>query len=357
MYNSQIIVKQFEEYEMLRRLFDQLMRTESSEKDEKKEIKQEVIKPNYFEKLPDVILKHNLFELTDSKKTAVAFTETSKRHHQLFQSQIDLPRFIHHVAHGEQDQAEAILKKFHDLNDEKALNLMLTKKMDVTDIAGKKFKNISAFQYALWALDSHMWTMLKGYMPEDMQTSQLMELEEKGVNYTKPAFGDKKEEHITSEKHFDFSPLIVALKDYIDNFDTRNWDQREAAWCKNVGGAQRNVPAHVADEYCRIDRALYPVPDFKEATLPRGRDFYNYVTRSNASWFSDPGLGSNFAVLGRVGNGRQGASGWLACSVRQCVVADLAAITALCKMRTNELEILKDRLLTKAVTPVSLRGC
>src|SRR5258708_38957908 len=100
MYNVQIIVKQFEEYEMLRRLFDQLMHTGSSEKDEKKEIKQEVIKLNYFEKLPDVILKHNLFELTEPKTTDAGFTKTSKRHHQLFQSQIDLPRFIHHVAHG-----------------------------------------------------------------------------------------------------------------------------------------------------------------------------------------------------------------------------------------------------------------
>src|SRR5258708_16035739 len=99
-YNAQIIVKQFEKYEMVRRLSDQLMHNESSEKDEKKEIKQEVIKPNYFEKLPDVILKHNLFELTEPRTTDAEFTKTSKRHHQLFQSQIDLPRFMHHVAHG-----------------------------------------------------------------------------------------------------------------------------------------------------------------------------------------------------------------------------------------------------------------
>lgn len=169
---------------------------------------------------------------------------------------------------------------------------------------------------------------------------------------SKPASGDSKiyKQTEAEKHHFDFSSLIAALRDYVDNFDTRNWDQREAAWCKNVGGAQKNVPAHVAAEYCRADRSFYPTPAFKEATLPRRLDFRNYVSGANSSWFSDTEAVSNFAVA-------RGAAVLAVAGRRahaRCCPADLAAITALYQVRTNELEILKDRLLTKALTPASL---
>lgn len=257
-------------------------------------------------------------------------------------------RFIHYVTFGEQHQAEELLKKFNQ--DEKALFQMLTKKMDMIDIAGKKFKNVTAFQYALWALDRHMWEMLLNYLPGDAAKFQLEELEEKGVSYTKSCFDDEKEENISSERHFDFSPLIDALNDYVENIDTRNLQEQDAAWCKGVGGAQRNVPAHVAKEYCRKDRNFYPVPDFKEARLPHELGFFNYVTNSHSSWFSGS-LGSQIGILGYFAGRARGIkpnlpksdhfSNWL--RKRACV--DLAAVTALRQVRLKELEILKKSLM------------
>ena len=43
---------------------------------------------------------------------------------------------------------------------------------DVTDTAGRTFKNITGFQYAVWALDWKMWTMIQGYLPSDAAREQ-----------------------------------------------------------------------------------------------------------------------------------------------------------------------------------------
>jgi hypothetical protein len=68
----------------------------------------------------------------------------------------------------------------------------------------------------------------------------------------------------------------------------------------DIGKAQRDVPAHVAQEYCRPDRSFAPIPQFKEADLPRNITFYNEKTGQVDSWFplasSPNGLGYNFSV-------------------------------------------------------------
>ncbi len=140
-----------------------------------------------------------------------------------------LGQLLQYVAEGEQDKVEAIFKKDK--------NLLLYAGM-VIDLSGREFKQITAFQYALWAMDWHMWTMIKKYLPQEAQAEQLRPLETKGT-----AHG----------KHFSLKALTDALQVYVDNVGkVWKYDQRaEDHWCNVVGGAQKLLPAHVVNEYCR----------------------------------------------------------------------------------------------------------
>jgi len=75
-------------------------------------------------------------------------------------------------------------------------------------------------------------------------------------------------------RRFDLSALVQALQTYIDKHHSWQDDQSEHHWCKVVGGAQRQLPAHVVNEYCRKDRSFYPTPDFIDENLPRTRERY-----------------------------------------------------------------------------------
>jgi hypothetical protein len=143
-----------------------------------------------------------------------------------------LMQFLKHIGLGEQDEAEAMLK----INP--SLSLI---KSDLTDLAGRDFKQITGFQYALWALDWHMWEMLKTYLPLETVYKQLSEIE-KGVwvkEYGSVASWQK---------------LIDALQEYLDNYN--NWTDIECRtyWTQKVGGEQLILPAHVIQEYCRPDK-------------------------------------------------------------------------------------------------------
>jgi len=98
---------------------------------------------------------------------------------------------------------------------------------------------------------------------------------------------------------FDFKSLITALDTYVTYYDSWDYHRRQAAWLE-VGKAQRDVPVHIANEYCRPDRSFYPCPEFNEPSLPRTRSFYNYVSRSLDVWFpltsSSSGVGFDFGL-------------------------------------------------------------
>ncbi len=225
----------------------------------------------------------------------------------------------------------------------------LAARTTIKDPSGRVFPNISAFQYAIWAMDWHMWMMMLDSLQEvanaksrykaaeAIRVELLAQYDEasRGLNYTLNGVD------ILGEQHFDFQPLMEVLETYVEQFD--NWDrgQQEQYWCQVIGGAQLNVPSHVAQEYCRGDRSFYPEPSFKEASLPRAFNYYHGVTSSSKPWWprgvavnklgvdlaifrsSDPahcvlwvGIGSKygFQVGARV---------------------DLAAVAALCKVRNR----------------------
>ena len=114
------------------------------------------------------------------------------------------------VMHGEQDKAGVILKIRPDL-------LMI--KGTATDYSGRTF-TCTAFQYALWALDTrYMCNMMLDCAPnspdaqriQQVLLNQLLAQELVGIEY-------QLEHRTVREKHYDFTPLLTALKTYVDNY-------------------------------------------------------------------------------------------------------------------------------------------
>ncbi|NCT57313.1 MAG: hypothetical protein GW760_06365, partial [Legionella sp.] len=144
---------------------------------------------------------------------------------------------------------------------------------------------------------------------------------------------------IASNLKFDFKSLITALDTYVTHYD--NWydHQRIAAWL-DVGKAQREVPVHIANEYCRSDRSFHPCPKFKERTLPRELTVDNWVT-SVKSWFpltsSAFGLGVDFSLYRTSWEERARTYASLRFAPRPAALLDLAAVSQLVKVRTADL--------------------
>jgi hypothetical protein len=236
-----------------------------------------------------------------------------------------LEQLLKCVAEGEQDEAEALIKK-----DAKLL-LAVGK---VTDLSGRTFDNVTAFQYALWAMDYHMWTMVQKYLPIEAQAKQHALLDSKGT-----AHG----------KHFDLQPLLDALKTYVDNAGKWGWDQRAVDQWGKVGGAQKFLPVHVVNEYCRPDRSFHPCPSEWTSPLPRTRavevhDGSNWV---KGEFFTLP---NSFDVL-RIAFARGvavymwGAGGM---GGGDDARADLESLQALWTARTEQLKALAESLTAES---------
>jgi hypothetical protein len=184
-----------------------------------------------------------------------------------------LQAFLRLVAEGEQDKAEAMLQS------NSALALLSG---DIADLSKRTFTNITGFQYAVWALDWHMWTMIKKYLPAEEAQLQAREFET----------GSWVKIHGV---HANLNVLIQAYKTTIDLYNGKKYTEGNTAWIQQVGRAQRLLPAHVVNEYCHPTRPLYPLPNFRNSLmLPRSR------TITEGEWFTasyDGGtLGEKFAV-------------------------------------------------------------
>ena len=153
---------------------------------------------------------------------------------------------------GEQDEAEALIMINPQLLNHKGSGKEFHN--------GREFKSITPFQYALWALDWYMWDMMMKHIDHSQARSQLEELESRGTEHGKQFDG--------------FDRLINAYEVYIDKYDGWNYDQRVHHWCKEVGGAQKDLPVHALQEYWRTDRPMDPTPDFKDK---RGKDHGDLV--------------------------------------------------------------------------------
>ncbi len=219
------------------------------------------------------------------------------------------------AAEGEQDKAEAMLK---------ANPSLALQSGTVTDLSKRTFEHITAFQYAIWARDWHMWTMLLKYLPEEEASLQLHSLETNGT------------EHGTQ---FDFSTLLDAYQTLEQNWNQWNSNQRDTHRVKQVGGAQLLAPAHVANEYSRPDRSFYPLPDFTQGGLPRERGYKGHewyqAGALGETWYWARGVASGCPVLSR-----QVTESFLSYITR----LDAAAMQQLVATREQQLQMLKASL-------------
>ena len=247
-----------------------------------------------------------------------------------FKPKIDAKQFLQHVAYGQQNEAEALLKEDVD----KAQELLLADNLSFTDYSGRTF-TCTAYEYAYWAKDTHMCRMLERYMDNATKQELLQRVQRieepigeglfkapRGLTYTQNG-----QTHHSA--HFDLTPLKQALETYIDAYDKNpkktaaDWEVLDSLWVK-VGLPQRDVPAHIAQEYCHPGRSFEQVSQnnsLLDASYPtnlvRQLKFYNWNTGANDSWFtpdsysSNSGLGFSFAILWGRAVGSGGAPGGL----------------------------------------------
>lgn len=263
---------------------------------------------------------------------------------EMFDQQL-MQKFMQHVAYGQQDEAEVLLQSDHNL----AQKLLIASKNPFTDYSGRTF-TCTAYEYAYWALDTHMRRMLEQYMDDNTKAKLLIrvqKIEERvGPEFQNKPNGLPYTDNNGNEQrsaHFDFSELKSALEDFTNDYHQCGRRDKHSAWMM-VGKAQRDVPAHVAHEYCRPDRSFSSsLLAFDEATLPRRLTFCSkYTLPSKTSfWFplaSDIGLGltdaaqrSWFYTGAAVSDGTVGMECVSACK-------DLEAITLLESVRTTDLK-------------------
>ena len=193
-----------------------------------------------------------------------------------------------------------------------------------------------------------MWKMMlnclqkpsvHGYSGWDVMRLKLLEqFEEVDVSGVSYMLNEKE----VRESHFNFQPLIHALQHYIEDLEGgSSLKASEDYWCTVIGLAQRNVPAHVAQEYCRVDRSFFPRPLFDDPELPRCITFFNCLTGVVEAWWSadsiDNRLGVDFAIY--RGGASHEAYGTKGCHIEKSGVSyfriDLAALIALCNARLH----------------------
>ncbi|MGC1182060.1 hypothetical protein [Legionella sp.] len=297
----------------------------------------------------DLFTNQDLNNLSKTCRTmnSVALPELNKR---------AAKQLLNHVLLGQQKEAEAMIK----MNPK--LQLM---KSIATDYSGRTF-NCTAYEYAYWAKDTHMCRMLERHMDEETKADMLVRIDANdtaGLSYQQNSA-----EHRSA--HFDLAPLKTALQAHVDGYsawyNTSNWDAMEAAWLV-VSKAQRDVPAHVVQEYCRPDRSFYPCPSFNELTLPRGLTFYNWTTSQIDSWFplvpsnSDLNFGLIRAAVEGLPFGLKVTGStmpfdafkelfWIH-SPSRTKHFDLAAITRLDEVRTDDLRQSRKNLNSPTLAP------
>lgn len=254
------------------------------------------------------------------------------------QVRMQLRDVLNHVARGEQAELELLLQS----SPEAAPQLLLTAGA-FTDYSGRTF-SCTAYEYAYWAKDTHMCRMLERHMDENTKAAMLVKvtaIDTVGLTYEQHGHVA---EHST---HFDMTPLKTALQNYVNGYDARdaanNYDAMKAAWML-VGLAQRDLPVHVINEYCRPDRSFDPLPAFNEDKLPRVLTYYNFNSGLDVPLFplvvsGSSGLGVDFALI-RAALVQRGARGMarLGRLGSPSVSLDLAAISRLDVVRTDDLK-------------------
>lgn len=313
------------------------------------EIHNQAERLRYFGILPDVLQKKMWVYLTLQEKSNLA--KTSKTYKKLLSHDLMTVKMLMLVAQGQETKAQALIAYQPHL---------LGSRSNVTDYSGRTFEDITAYEYAYWAKDWHMCRMLEAHMDEatkERTLSDCKKIDKKGLIYTQRGV------KVIGSKHFDFTALKEAYTNYLQVYE--RWtahnateDELDASWFA-IGISQQDVPAYVAQEYCRLDRSFDPRPVFNEPNLPRKLIFFNFTTQRHEQWFplstsANSALGVDFALV-RVGGwqallcgGVHGVGRASGASRAGYANIDLAAVTSLDEASTVELTRSRENLKPSA---------
>lgn len=185
---------------------------------------------------------------------AAALAATSKNLNNLFKPMLDkiiLQKLLVYIARGLKDNAEQILSDYPRL---------ALKKGEVTDCSGRTFKNITAFQYALWALDEFMWEMIYKYLDKEEARSQMLEIE-RGIKYY---IGEAQVESEPSS-HFNYKFYLKLLEIYVKQlWGEEGWVSRAQTFLHEfIGKEQLNLPVNLVHDGYYKGYHLIPI-DIKD---------------------------------------------------------------------------------------------
>ncbi len=173
---------------------------------------------------------------------------------QFIQENKKTEQLLQWVSEGKQKEVTEILKN------NKKLNLAFCKGR-LQDPSGRVFNCISPFQYAVWALDWHMWKAIQPFLSEEEQKNQLNALQQ------------EKTEH---GEYFDFSSYVNSLQFYAKYYQEWVDEEKRDYIVKTIGQQQRALPMHVIHTYCRTDIQYDENSTFKEEKLPRETSLNSY---------------------------------------------------------------------------------
>jgi len=189
----------------------------------------------------------------------------------------DLDLLLKWVTEGHLVEVENLLKKNP--------NLALMKG-SVTDLSGRTFKDISAFQYAAWALDTEMCELMlhkAGNAGAAVADTQLNELEKNPWGHG---------------SHYDPSPLVKKAQKYIKNCDEWSVDKCKEYWQKEVGGEQRKCPAWLIYAWCEEGKEVAWVKkDLKNIKVMRQYDKGHVKWWFEKEYNGGKGVGSTWSCV------------------------------------------------------------
>jgi hypothetical protein len=188
----------------------------------------------------------------------------------------DLQALLKWVTEGHLLEVEKLLKK------NVALGLGLC---TVKDLSERTFKNITALQYAVWALDTEMSELIINYIGAHNASIQMKALSQEPSYYS--AHGAR----------YEMKPLITKTKHYVDNYS--KWDDKEQDryWQKEVGGEQRKCPAWLIYAWSEEGKDVAWTKQDATRNFKREYDKNHLVWWFTANYNSGSGAGSTWAAV------------------------------------------------------------
>jgi len=244
-----------------------------------------------------------------------------------------LIRLLRCAGFGGRLEAETIFKETP------ALLLM---RGDLTDMPGKSYTDITAFEYVVRAKDVYFFRRV--------------------LNFLEPYEGKDKSKIIVdllAQFNRSFSEdCLASISGFNEAYDfwcRRPRHERPEHFVQDLGEAQVHLEAHILQAYCHPTTSFNYNPDFIKNDLPESftfKDLHRSCLRSLLS--TSPGCKGDF-VLGRTYEAAAvGNPGEDTCAVGQQIGMDCSRLANMDKELTAELLILKARLEDMAKNALEL---